>query len=69
MSWLEVDRAGWRWAHNLVIPIKYFYFRNLYTSIIGDYLFILTNISTYLLSLLENAGFFLKYNEGREKPG
>ena len=22
MSWIEVDGAGWRWGHGLVIPIK-----------------------------------------------
>ena len=21
MSWVEVDRAGWRWVHGLVIPV------------------------------------------------
>ena len=21
MSWLEVDGAGWRWVHGLVIPV------------------------------------------------
>ena len=21
MSWMEVDGAGWRWVHGLVIPI------------------------------------------------
>ena len=24
MSWVEVDEAGWRWVHGLVIPIKLF---------------------------------------------
>ena len=63
MRWVEVGGGGWRWVEvgaQFIIPIKYFYFRNLYTSIIGDYLFIFTNRSTYLLSLLKNVGFSLK---------
>ena len=23
MSWVEVDGAGWRWVHGLVIPVYY----------------------------------------------
>ena len=57
---VEEDGVGWTWVHGLVIPIKYFYFRNLYTSIIGDYLFIFTNRSTYFLSLLKSAGISSK---------
>ena len=25
MSWVEVDGAGWRWVHGLVIPIKNYF--------------------------------------------
>ena len=26
MSWVEVDGAGWRWVHGLVIPNKQYHF-------------------------------------------
>ena len=62
MIWVEGDGAVWTWVHGLVIPIKHFYFRNLYTSITGDYLFIFTSRSTYFLSLLKSAGISSKYS-------
>ena len=42
MSWVEVDGAGWRWVHGLVIPI-YFYEKDytypIFKTILRLYLF------------------------------